>query len=249
MKTNNFFCFKRAILLLKRILFIHKKSLIIGVSVYLGISLLLTLIFINEGHFNPQSIKYSSFIFMFIFGFVFTNSINKEIHKPSKAFSFLTLPVSHFERLLVTWLVSSLLYTAIYTFIIYYVIELSSYYTYLYANTKVYTPAFSGILKLSLYYMVFQAAYFFGSIFFKKGQFIKTSLSIIILCTVIIFLMVLIYETIIQDIWIGGIDYLPGSDMIYPDILKHGFINIITFYVTPIALLTATYFRIKEKQI
>jgi len=165
------------------------------------------------------------------------------------AFSFLTLPVSHFERLIVTWFVSSLFYTIFFTFIIYYVVELSAYSTYIFANTPMYYPALSDILKLSLYYMVFQTAYFFGSIFFKKTQFIKTSLALIILFTIVIFIMIFSYKLVIQDLWIGGIKHLPNFNFTNPKIFQFKFIDIITFYVTPWALLTATYFRIKEKQI
>ncbi|HNW97386.1 MAG TPA: hypothetical protein PKK00_03110 [Bacteroidales bacterium] len=205
--------------------------------------------FINTGYFNEFSIMYSSYIFMFIWGFNFLNNINKEIHKPSKAFSFLTLPTSHFERTLVTWLVSSLFYTVIYTIIIYYVIDLSAYFTYQFSNATEYTPVFKDVLKFSLYYMVFHTAYFFGSIFFKRNQFIKTSLCIIILFTIVIFAIILSDKLIIFNIWNGGTEHLPNFRIITPDIFRFEFIDIITFYFSPVALLTATYFRINEKQI
>jgi hypothetical protein len=249
MKTNNFFDLKRALLLLKRIMFINKKSIILGLSIYLGIAVLYTLLFIYQAYFNNFTIIYSSFIFMFIWGLIFTIHINKEIYKPASASLFLTLPASHFERLLLTWLVSSVLYTAVFTLIIYFVVYLSAFLTTLTSNAPEYIPVFSDILKISLYYFVIQTVYFFGSIFFKKGHFIKTSLAIIILITAVVLLMVLVYNLVIGNIWSGGIGYLPGTSEVHPDIFKFGFINIITFYVTPLLLLTATYFRIKEKQI
>jgi len=249
METNNFFCFKRASLLLKRTLYLSKKSYIIWMCIYLGMILLINLLSINNNNFDSTGLLISSVIFMFMYGMNFTTGMNKAIHKPSRAFSYLTLPVSNFERLLVTWLVSSLIFAVLNALLIYFSIVLSAYLYYLRTDVTVNYVDILDVLKLSLYYMVFQTAYLFGSIFFKKAQFLKTSLSLIVLFTLIIISMILLYKYTIHDFWHGEISSGQHFDLAYPGIFRMQFISIITYYITPILLLIATYFRIKEKEI
>ena len=249
METNNFFCSKRASLLLNRTLYLSKKSIIIWLCVYVGMVLLINLFSINNEGFNATTLITSSFIYMFMYGMNFTAGMNRIFHKPTKAFSFLTLPVSNFEKLIVVWLVSSLFYSAFCAFLIYSVIELSAFSYNYFAGTPMFYLDITDILKMSLYYMVFHSAYLFGSIFFKKAQFLKTSLSLIVLFTIIIIALLLSYKFVIHDIWRSEIKFLQKFDIVYPRISNIHFISIITYYVTPILLLIATYFRIKEKEI
>ena len=249
METNNFFCSKRASLLLNRTLYLSKKSIIIWLCVYVGMVLLINLFSINNEGFNATTLITSSFIYMFMYGMNFTAGMNRIFHKPTKAFSFLTLPVSNFEKLIVIWLVSSLFYSAFCAVLIYSVIELSAFLYNYFAGTPMYYLEITDVLKMSLYYMVFHSAYLFGSIFFKKAQFLKTSLSLIVLFTIIIIAYYLSYRLIIHDIWRGEISSVKDFYIVYPGIFNIRFISIITYYITPILLLIATYFRIKEKEI
>ena len=189
METNNFFCSKRASLLLNRTLYLSKKSIIIWLCVYFGMVLLIDLSSINNGNSNSSTLITSSFIYMFIYGMNITIGMNKAIHKPSRAFSFLTLPVSNFERLLVVWLVSSLFYTVFCAVLIYIGVELSAYIYYFFAGAPMFYLSITDILTMSLYYMVFQSAYLYGSVFFKKAQFFITSLSLIIVFTIVILII------------------------------------------------------------
>ena len=250
MKTNNFFNIKRTLLLIKRMMFVNKKTFFIGFGIYFGIMLIFFLLsLLNDSFINPASIKSTSFNFMFIWGLIITSMIFREIHKSVKAFSYLTLPVTHFERFLSTWLIISLSYTLVFTFIIYLVMALGCYIGNLSPENNFISPDLSDIVKSSLYYMIIQTVFLYGSVFFKKSQWIKTVLSLIIFIAIIIVGMVFIYRYEISDVWHGGIGQLQNFDKIFLDIYKFNFISLITFYIMPLALLTATYFRIKEKEI
>ena len=216
METNNFFCFKRASLLLKRTLYLSKKSIIIWLCVYVGMVLLINLFSINNENFNSSSLITSSFIYMFIYGMNYTIGMNKAIHKPSRAFSYLTLPVSNFERLLVVWLVSSLFYAVFCAVFIYSGVELSAYIYYFFAGAPMFYLDFTDVLKMSIYYMIFQSAYLYGSIFFKKAQFFLTSLSLITLFAIVISLTLLSYKLFLHDIWHGDLGSVQHFNLSYP---------------------------------
>src|SRR5690606_36717434 len=87
-------------------------SVIVAASI---VFLLLTYIqFHNEEPINPAEQVAFFIAFFLILGTIFTSVVFTELSIDKKAISALTLPASHLEKVLVTWIYSFILFQVVY---------------------------------------------------------------------------------------------------------------------------------------
>ncbi|WP_224998479.1 hypothetical protein [Cesiribacter sp. SM1] len=185
--------------------------------------------------------------FLTLIGLIFTSQIFQELHTPNRSYAFLTLPVSTLEKLIASWLLSSpifiLAYTAA-TFLIYLISTLVAgmpemaleYFTDEYWSTIA-------------NYMVIQTIFLWGACYFRKNNFLKTVLVLVVLPMVIglyALLLILLFFGGASNININP-DTVTINDTVLPNLGL--FMKILWYAVLGPYMLLTTYFTLKERQL
>jgi hypothetical protein len=179
---NNTFNLQRFLRFFKKYTLENAKTYFLLIFILLGILSLIIgfLAFAQQERFSVNTQLFIFMIFVLLGGSIFTSMIFMEIGDKKKAIPLLTLPVSHFEKYLVAW---------IYTYLIFSVVSLSSFYLVDYtfialAKPRDYTgPGY--VLNLLtdperwyvplIGYTLFHSFTFWGAIYFERLHFIKTA--------------------------------------------------------------------------
>jgi len=185
--TTHTFQFKRVYLLLKKDCIFLKATLITLFST-MGVILLLW----NIYSINNQP---TAFMIMLFAGGIWLTSLTfRELHQTHQQFNFLMIPASQFEKFL-----SKLFLT-----VIGYPMALLIFYTLFYAvvgslaaliaghTSIIFNPFQWNTIVALLNYIIIQAIFFLGAIYFKKLPVIKTILFIGALNIVLIIFMILV---------------------------------------------------------
>lgn len=191
---NNIFSFSRfSQLFIKHTQEYYKIYLLsIGVIVTLLAAMLGFISYVTDGNLGVKS-QFAIFFWFFIgAGSIFTSMIFSELGNSRKSIAMLMLPASHFEKYLVAW---------IYSFVIYQLIFVLSFYA---VDLLVLSLQNSGkdekmaLLNLQgtetnygmalVFFSILHGLTFLGAVFFEKLHFIKTACMVAVLCLVIIFI-------------------------------------------------------------
>lgn len=232
MKT---FSFTRLNQLIKIDLFINKKSLLITSSAFIVILALLPF------HFSGSIDVY--FWILYIGGLMITNQAFNEIHDHRKAFLYLTLPCSNFERFLSKFLITTILYSVGLLLIFYFFSLLSVFTNTIFFHRDITLFDLSsarlwiGIGK----YIIFQSIFLLGAAYFQKSSITKTTL--VLGCTFIVLSVSLFIFSwmICPSCSQNGLFYLIEKTF-------HGVYFICWMVVAPICWYI-TYIRIMESEI
>ena len=257
---NNVFSLSRFCRLFVKHTAEHYKSYLMSLAVLIGVMLL-------GGSFVTYLIPYGfmdvglqSILFvaiMLLAGTIFTSTIFTDLGDNKKAVAYLTLPASHFEKYLVAWL---------YTFVIFIIVFTGSFYLILsiLINAKHFAgqkPKMfnvfenNGEMDVFLLFLLFQSISFYGAVLFKKLHFIKTAFSFFICMGVFI-----IINKITLDVLLGQsvVPTMPFSNVRFIQAKSEVLINIglrqdnYGFYlISALAIIfwVAAYYRLKEKQV
>lgn len=258
---NNIFSFSRFSQLFIKHSQEYYKTYLLSVTVLLG--LLLTILsfasYATGGDLNVR-VQFAIFFFFFIgTGSIFTSMIFSDLSNNRKSIAILTLPASHFEKYLVAWL---------YSFVIYQVIYVLSFYA---IDLLVLNLQNSGkdekiaLLNLQssetpydMALMVFATIHsltFLGAVFFEKLHFIKTASMVVLLCLLVILINQPLAETILgieleKAIPLANVSFKEGDRYfnIRPETsIKPMMVGMTYAFV--LVLWIGTYFRLKEKQV
>ena len=243
---SNLYSTPRQINFVQRQLSIFRHGWLIAAAAVFG---LLFIISILTTYFNPTKLYNLKGMYtgiLFLGGLVLTSQMFQELHAPSRSWAYLTLPVSTLEKLIGAWLLSSplfiLAYTAI-TFAIYlfstliagFSISPFSYFSYEYWDTIT-------------SYMVVQTIFLWGAAYFRKLNFLKTLLVLVVLPIILGIYGALLGWLLFED---TNIHIGPDTTEIN-GIVNHGVVPIFRFMwyalFGPYMLLT-TYFTLKERQV
>lgn len=185
---NNTFSFRRFSLLFSKHTIEYYKTYLLSVAVLLG---LLTAIlgfssYVSGGPIHPEVQLAIFWVFLLGAGSIFTSMVFSDFGDKRKSISILTLPVSHFEKYLVAWL---------YSFVIFQLIFLLSFYAVDFIVLLIGNSGKSQGLKIMnvfsleenyklvfLFYAILHSLAFLGAIFFEKIHFIKTAFVVLLLC-------------------------------------------------------------------
>lgn len=117
-------------------------------------------------------------------GLILTSMIFNEVHSPTKAFQFLTLPSTTFEKLSAAWFTGSVVYTVISMIaivVLSILIEvIKGVNTGLWTPFNVFNPFAADVISSILGFFFYQSMFLLGAVYFKKNNFIKTLLVVIV---------------------------------------------------------------------
>jgi len=198
---------------------------------------------------------------VFLAGSVFTSMIFADLGDPKKSISALSLPATHFEKFLVAW---------IYSFVIFLIVVISCFYLVILflLSIRHFPDSQDGAFNLfhningwngSIFivlvtlYGVFHSVSFYGAIAFKKLHFVKTALLFFLGFAITItvnniYMHQLIHREIIQVVPFTSVSFLEKGATISLNAISFVSFGQLVFIMLAFILWTAAYFRLKEKQ-
>jgi hypothetical protein len=230
-----------------RQLSLYRQGWLIAAAAIFG---LLFLISVLIGYFKPGGLYQLPgglyYGFMTLIGLIFTSQMFQELHTPSRSYAFLTLPVSTFEKLIAAWLLSSPLFVLAYTAVTFVIYLIST----LVAGTpdivfNYFTPAYWSTIAN---YMVIQTIFLLGACYFRKTNFLKTLLVLVVLPIVFgLFAGLMVFLFFGSTNINIGPDTITINETVFPNL---GLVMKFLWYgvLGPYMLLT-TYFTLKERQV
>jgi hypothetical protein len=234
----------------------HYKSYLMSLSVLLGVMILggsFIIYMIDmpmEG--NMQLALFG--IILLLTGTMFTSTIFIDIGDKKKAMAALTLPASHFEKFLVGWLYSFGIFLLVYTSCFYLVmLFLTTVKHFPGQHAEIFNIFHRGWLPISLLYAFLHAIAFCGAIFFKRLHFIKTAFVFFIGLAILIvinklFLEALLGKDVMMNLPFGGVRFTDNKTAI--NITEAQELKLyLLLGASSFILWTASYFRLKEKQV
>jgi hypothetical protein len=275
---ENTFSFSRFILLVKRQWIENKKLFLMGIGVILGLDFLLYGITTSwRMAVLENSIQYSAFIVGFLIcGPIFTSFIFKDFSSKNGKMSYLQLPATHFEKLLVGILYSFIVFPIILS-IIYFCVD---YFFVNYVNQnhmnllkdwdveyiKNWRPNIPFIDQITEKPMIFkqqilgtwlviQAFTILGSITFGSMSIIKTAFSGLAIflfgCLLFLISTKLFLQNNFEKMNVNQFIQRSNSIMLQTKPIVDKFLTISTIcllIIFPIILLISAYYKLKEKE-
>lgn len=257
---SNSFNFRRFSLLFKKHTVENYRTYLLAIIVYACIVAILLGLNTSMGKYplrmSNQIITF--FCLMFFSGTIFTSNIFINLSNKRKAVSTLTLPASTFEKFLVGWVYSYLIFQIVFTAVFYAV--LWGYWRFNPDDTQHMMNIFSvkeQLYLLYIYYAFLHGVALYGAMYFKKAHFIQTAFTffgiILLICLFnsIVLKAIIPVEHLNVNLPFFGITFIIDENYYRIGSLyftTHVWVNMI-FVLSAFIMWTATYFRLKEKQI
>ncbi len=246
---TNSFSVPRLLQVCIRFFVYNRRSWLIGFGAVTGfilaIWLLPLLLASDPGHqYSFEQLQGTALLLYVLGGLLLTSNLFRELHTPSSAFQFLTLPATTFEKLFAAWLISSLVYTIIVmagliglSFI---VESVSAMYTGAGINYTLFNPFSADSLNSIGNYFVFHSFFMLGAVYFKKNNFLKTFLTLIFLFFLLMSIstigLLLMGDSVEAVVEITLFDEMSG-------------IQVIFWTALTLFILFLSYIRLRNKQV
>lgn len=254
MKHTITFNLHRFRMFLIRQLFLNYKGLLIAfASISGGLILIAVLTSIGSSLIDKQSFIVLSYISIFLGGAIITSQSFSEMHKPEKSIHYISLPVSGFEKVLSTWLYSSVIFVIIAIGFFYTAWYLASLLAFILTNTDFAALNLfkAGLWKIIGLYFVVQPVFFLGAIYFKGNNFLKTLLALFVIVVAHSLFQSLVglivfgsfftnSQSLYQTTW-SGTDFMENT--LLP------IVKVLGFYVLPVFFLVVSFFRFNEREV
>ncbi|MDB5140332.1 MAG: hypothetical protein JWR12_2248 [Mucilaginibacter sp.] len=236
----------------------HYKTYLISLGVLIGVMVLggSFIVYLIPGGIdkNVQTLLFVPIFFLA--GTIFTSTIFADFGDQKKAVATLTLPASHFEKFLVGWLYSYVIFSAVFV---------SSFYTILiillnlkhipHRHTEIFNVFAEPASSLFIVFALLQSISFFGAIFFKRFHFIKAGFCFFICVGILTllntsFIKALFERDVRPAIPFGNIFFYEDNRFIAVSDVHHAdvFVSCLIIIVS-IFFWVAAYYRLKEKQV
>jgi hypothetical protein len=243
---------QRQLLLLRRQLSVSQQNWLIAAGAIFGVLLIISVLMAT---FMPGSLPEIQGFYLAAFtfgGLIFTSLIFKELHSPHRSYFFLTLPASSLEKLVGAWLITSPLYILGFTllsFIIYFISFLISGLPF---SLSYFFNERLGESILS--YIVIQTIFLWGAVYFRKNNFLKTVLTVLVLG-----ILLSIYATALRYLLLDNqmLLFVKEEDLVvapgfppsaFPSDLVKPIFQFTIWALGPYMLLM-TYFTLKEREV
>lgn len=196
--TVNQFSMERFKLVMKRTIALNQRMWMIGFLSVAGFLLVIALLPFISGMFSVSltgfaAVREAAIFFYMLGGLVLTSMIFNELHTPTKAFHFLTLPAKTLEKLGAAWFTGSVVYTIITMasiVVLSVLIEtVKGINTGIWSTFYVFNPFTLEILSTILLFFFYQSIFLLGAVYFQKNNFLKSLLVIIVFSLGFIFLL------------------------------------------------------------
>lgn len=227
--------FNRLYQLIKIDIITHKKNILVTSAAFIVILALLPF------HVSGSVDAYSWILY--IGGFMITNQAFNEMHDQRKAFQYLTLPCSNFERFLSKFLLTTIFFT-ITLAVVFYVCSLLSVVTnalFFHHSVELFDLASIGLWVGIGKYIILQSIFLLGAAYFQKHSVTKTTLALGCLFIVLAILLFLFSWVTCPSCSQSGLFDLISKSF-------NGLYFIFWMVVAPICWLI-TYARIAESEI
>jgi len=259
---NNTFDFKRFSLLFAKHTKEHMGMYLMSLGVLTAIigSLMGFITYNMEGYLGPHIQSQLYIVFLIISGTIFTTLIFSDYGDKKKSVPLLTLPASHFEKYLVGWLYSYLLFIIVYTISFYCMdaiviaigninaVQKSSIVNVITVEDSKF---FGGMLGFTFVHSVC----FAGAIFYQQWHFIKTGFTFFA-CAIALFLL---NQPIVLLIFgpkahfsapFNFVGIHEGNQSFSIEADETGeYIFLVLLIVLVLILWTSAYFKLKEKEV
>ena len=255
---NNIFNTKRFGMLFIKHISEHYKTYLMAIAVLIGVMLLggSFIVYLIPGGIDKQVQTILFVPIFFLAGTIFTSTIFADFGDSKKAIAALTLPASHFEKFLVGWLVS---------YVIFSVVFISSFYTILIIllnlkhvtnqHTEVFNVFAEPASSLFVVFTLLHSISFYGAILFKKFHFIKAAFGFFICVGILTvlntyFVKALFGREVRPAVPFSNIVFFENDRFMDVRIARHEdvFVSYLIIIVS-IIFWVATYYRLKEKQV
>lgn len=237
------------------------KTYLMSVGVLAGLLILFMgfASFVNDGFLILGFQETFFFVFLLLSGSIFTSLSFTDLGDKKKAIPALTLPASHFEKYLVSWLYSFLIFQLLYVALFYLIASIViSFGHNVPGRENVLLNLFDKDRMARMVFVIYpiiHAIIFFGAIYFEKLHFIKSGFAFFIG----IFLLGLfnrpIMASMIDHKIIGTTIFSPleitdGKKYweIFPPEIQNQTVGIVIVIVV-VLLWVSAYFKLKEKEV
>lgn len=254
--NNNIFNVERFGYLLLRQIQLSSKGLLIGAGGFIGFSIfILFMPMLSPDYHFSSTVFFGSLLPMIVLGGYIATSLSfAELNTPQKSYLYLTLPASATEKLAVAWLSSSLIYL-IFAIVVLFVINL----LLLIIDT---IGLSRGVSLVNLFdnnallvyanYLVTQTIFLLGAIYFRKLNFLRTVLALIIVgfaialyCGLLVGLVSLLHDGHLHGRFVHlNIDNKDAIGQVISTISK-----VLYWGITAPFFLIVSYFTLKERQV
>ncbi len=256
MKIQEYFDLHRAYLVGKKDLFTAKKQFILAPATIIALILLVGMIAGRNGSIGNE--MYSGFfmVILYIGGLITTSTLFRDSHDSENIHNFLMLPASVLEKYLVRFLFSTLGLILIASLIVFASSLITSLLNLILykASPVIFNPFLNRDIWFGVQgYLVLQAPFFLGAIWFRKHNLLKTVLSLLVIHILLgILTGGLGYVMIIRafqdgSLHMGATEIFGNSFFSSRRILL--FLRVLGQGVVPVTCWTAAYFRLKEAQV
>lgn len=242
---NNIFDSTRLFQFLQQQVILSAQPITIAAGAVLGTLLVISLL---VARFNPEGVSGLPILYAMVFmlaGFILTSQVFAELHSPHRSYAYLTLPVSTFEKLLASWILSALVYTIAFWVVVFLMYALSCQIAGgTYAPTNLFTASFWNTVGG---FLVMQTVFLLGACYFRKNNFLKTLFSLFL-----VVMVVSLYAVVITYLLFGpNMDKVNASggmgsgveDMFSP------IVEVFFSYLLGPFMILVSYFRLKERQV
>lgn len=199
-ETNviNRFSMSRFQLVLKRYVALNQRTWLIGFLCVAGFLLAIAVLPTMSSMFSVErpgfiAVRELTLSLYTLGGLILTSMIFNEVHSPTKAFQFLTLPSTTLEKLSAAWFSGTVVYTVVSIIsivVLSVLIELiKGVNTGLWTPFNVFNPFTADVISTVLGFFFYQSIFLLGAVYFKKNNFIKTLLVIIVFVLGTIFIL------------------------------------------------------------
>jgi hypothetical protein len=236
----------------------HYRNYGMSIVVLVGVMLLggSFLVYMIEVDLDKTIQTFFFFTIMLLAGTVFTSSVFADLGERKKAMVWLVLPASHFEKYLVAWIYSFLLFIVVYTLIFYLAVLITLNMHHVHTHRIFILNVFdTQILQMYLVFAFLHAFTFFGAVYFEKLHFIKTAFSFFIILAILIilnkFLLTgLLGRTVDASPPFGYLRFGDTGQAVDIKISSSDSPFLLYLIVTlTLILWVGAYFRLKEKQV
>jgi hypothetical protein len=189
-------------------------------------------------------------------GTIFTSTVFADMGDRKKAVASLTLPASHFEKYLVAWVYSFVVFLIVNTACFYLVVVLAVNIKHFPGHpTEILNVFIWPIIGTYLLYAFLHSIAFYGAIFFEKLHFIKTGFIFFIFIAILILfnkllLGALLGEKVEVTVPFGNLRFIHNGNMVDINVTQQ-YNPYLLIFITVMALIfwVAAYYRLKEKQV
>lgn len=188
-KVKNQFSFSRFQLVLRRYIALNKRTWLIGLLCVAGFLFAIAVLPTISSMFNvdrPGFIAIRGFTLSLytLGGLILTSMIFNEVHSSTEAFQFLTLPSTTLEKLSAAWFSGTVIYSVVSMVsivILSVLIEvIKGVNTGSWTPFNMFNPFSADVLSTILGFFFYQSIFLLGAVYFKKNNFLKTLLVIIV---------------------------------------------------------------------